>query len=137
MSSQGRSGGLGIFWNSPIKFEILGYPVYHIDCSVEDPGSEPWRMTLFYGEAQTHLRYQTWDILKGIGTLSNIPWLCIGDFNEVLRPDEQEGIGERSNAQIQDFRDVVDACMLMDIGYQGHFLTYEKKFRVGVTRGFG
>lgn len=137
MSSQGRSGGLGIFWNSPIKFEILGYPVYHIDCSVEDPGSEPWRMTLFYGEAQTHLRYQTWDILKGIGTLSNIPWLCIGDFNEVLRPDEQEGIGERSNAQIQVFRDVVDACMLMDIGYQGHFLTYEKKFRVGVTRGFG
>ena len=52
---------------------------------------------------------------------------CMGDFNEVLRPEEQEGIGERSNAQIQQFRDAVDICMLMDIGYQGQFWTFEKK----------
>lgn len=45
----------------------------------------------------------------------------------MLRPDEHEGIGERSNAQIQGFRDAVDVCMLMDIGYQGHFWTFEKK----------
>lgn len=76
VSSQGRSGGLGIFWNNPIKIEILGYSVYHIDCSVEEPDREPWRMTLFYGEARTHLRYQTWDILKGISTLSDLPWMC-------------------------------------------------------------
>ena len=53
VSSQGRSGGLGLFWNNPIKLEILGYSVYHIDCSVEKPGSDSWRMTLFYGEEQT------------------------------------------------------------------------------------
>ncbi|XP_073358198.1 uncharacterized protein [Aegilops tauschii subsp. strangulata] len=131
VSSQGRSGGLGMFWNNPIKIEILGYSVYHIDCSVEEPNTKPWRMSLFYGEAQTHLRYQTWDVLKGIGSLSNLPWICIGDFNEVLRPDEQEGIGQRSNAQIQGFRDAVDVCMLMDIGYQGRFWTYEKKVAGG------
>ena len=82
---------------------------------------------MFYGEARTHLRHQTWDVMKGISNLSELPWVCIGDFNEVLRPDEQEGVGERSNAQIQGFRDAVDICMLMDMGYQGHFWTYEKK----------
>ena len=56
-----------------------------------------------YGEAQTNLRHQTWDLLKGLATLNNLPWLCVGDFNEVLRPDEQVGVGERSNAQIQGF----------------------------------
>ena len=42
---------------------------------------------------------------------SAIPWLARGDFNEVLRPDEHEGVGERSNAQIQSFREAVAVCM--------------------------
>lgn len=103
ISSNGRSGGLGIFWNNPIKVEILGYSVYHIDCSVDEPGHDKWRASCFYGEARTHLRHQTWDTMKGIASSSDLPWVCIGDFNEVLRPEEHEGIGERSNAQIQGF----------------------------------
>ena len=127
VSSQGRSGGLGIFWNNPIKIEILGYSVYHIDCSIADPGPAPWMASCFYGEARTNLRNQTWDIMKGIANVSNLPWVCIGDFNEVLHPEEQEGIGERSNTQIQGFRDAADIFMLMDLGYIGNFWTFEKK----------
>ena len=100
IDSRGRSGGIGIFWNNEIKVEILGYSDYHVDCSVEEVGHDPWRETVVYGEAQAHLRYKTWDTLKNISTLSSLPWLCIGDFNEVLRPDEHEGVGERSNTQI-------------------------------------
>ena len=70
-------------------------------------------------------------MLKNISTLSSLPWLCIGDFNEVLRPDEQQGIGERRNAQIQGFRDAIDVCILMYIGYQGHLWTFEKKVAGG------
>ena len=57
VDSRGRSGGIGIFWNNEIKLEILGYSDYHVDCSVEEVGFEPWRATVVYGEAQTHLRY--------------------------------------------------------------------------------
>lgn len=53
-----------------------------------------------YGEATTHLRHQTCDLLKGIETLSDLRWLCMGDFNELLRPEEHEGVVDRSNAQI-------------------------------------
>ena len=94
ISSQGRSGGIGIFWNNSSNIEILGDSCYHIDAKVEEPGQEPWRITCVYGEAQTHLRYQAWDVLKGISILSELPWVCVGDFNEVLCPDEQVGIGE-------------------------------------------
>ena len=116
VSSQGRSGGLGIFWNNPIKFDILGYSCYRIDCSVVDPGKDPWRLTCVYGEAQTHLRHQTWDLMKGISFTSDLPWLCFRDFNAVLQPNEHEGAANRSNAQIQGFRDTVDICKLMDLG---------------------
>ena len=88
VDSRGRSGGLGLFWNNEIKVEILGYSPYHIDCSIVEENLNPWRMTLVYGEAQTHLRHQTWDTLKGISNLRDDPWLCIGDFNKVLRPEE-------------------------------------------------
>ena len=127
VSSDGRSGGIGLFWNNSINVEILGYSDYHLDVSVEEQYKEKWRMTCVYGEAQTHLRHQTWTTLKNISTTSSLPWLCLGDFNEVLRPEEHEGVGQRSNAQIQAFRDTIDVCMLLDLGYSGRFCTFEKK----------
>ena len=127
VSSQGRSGGLGFFWNNPIKIEILGYSVYHIDCSVEEPGSDPWRMTLFYGEAQTHLRYQAWDVLKGISTFSNLPWICIGDFNEVLDASEQFGGNVWEEWKMDGFREAVDDCRLDDLGNIGLPYTWDNR----------
>ena len=38
VSSSGRSGGLGIFWNNKIKVEILPYSQYHIDAVVTESG---------------------------------------------------------------------------------------------------
>lgn len=59
-------------------------------------------------------------------------WVCIGDFNEVLRHDEHDGVGMRSQSQIQGFRDAVDVCGLADLGFSGTRWTFEKKM-TGVT----
>ena len=120
-----------MFWNNNCKVDILGDSIYHIDARVTETGQDPWRITCIYGEAQTHLRHQTWDVLKGISTMSDLPWLYFGDFNEVLLPEEHDGAADRSNAQIQAFRDAVDVCMLMDLGYQGRPWTFEKRVAGG------
>lgn len=52
VSSSGRSGGLGIFWNNEIKIKILPYSQYHIDAIVTEVGGDPWRLTCVYGEAR-------------------------------------------------------------------------------------
>ena len=49
----------------------------------------------------------------------------------MLRSDEHQGVGQCSNAQIQAFRDAVDVCMLLDLGYKGNFWTFEKKVSGG------
>jgi exonuclease III len=59
VSSSGRSGGLGIFWNNEINIEILPYSQYHIDVVVSSPSMEPWRLTCVYGEAQVQERFKT------------------------------------------------------------------------------
>ena len=69
VSSSGRSGGLGIYWNNDTDVEILPYSQYHIDAIITENGCEPWRLTCVYGEAKTHLRFKTWDMLKYILSL--------------------------------------------------------------------
>jgi exonuclease III len=127
VSSTGRSGGLGIFWNNDIKVDCLPYSQYHIDAVVHTPLEEPWRLTCVYGEACVSERHKTWDMLKFIKAYSPLPWLCIGDFNEVLHREEHVGVNDRSNTQIQAFRETVGVCELMDLGYIGTPWTFEKK----------
>ena len=98
MSSSGRSGGLGIFWNEEIKLEIVGYSRYHIDVEIDELVDMKIRVTFVYGEAQVNERYKTWDMLRGIVGASDIPWLAIGDFNEVLHAHEHDGVGNKSQA---------------------------------------
>jgi hypothetical protein len=70
-------------------------------------------------------------MLKFIKASSPLPWLCIGDFNEVLLREEHMGVNERSNSQIEAFRDVVDTCQLRDLGFSGNPWTFEKKVTGG------
>jgi hypothetical protein len=84
ISSSGRSGGLGVFWNNEMKIDILPYSQYHLDAVVMEQGKEPWRLTVVYGEAQDNEHHKTWDMLKFIRSSNDLLWLCIGDFNKVL-----------------------------------------------------
>jgi hypothetical protein len=131
VSSSGRSGGLALFWNNDISIDILPYSQYHIDAIVTEGGNDPWRVTGVYGEAQVSERHKTWDVLKFIRSSSPLPWVCLGDFNEVLHRHEHVGMQERSQAQMAGFREVVDVCGLQDLGYQGNSWTYEKKVTGG------
>lgn len=53
VSTNGRSGGLGFFWNIKTRVEILPYSQYHIDTIIteEEGEHEPWHLTCVYGEA--------------------------------------------------------------------------------------
>jgi hypothetical protein len=127
VSSSGRIGGLGIFWNNEMKIDILPHSQYHIDSIVSEHGGSPWRLTCVYRKAQTNERFNTWDMLKHIRSSSALPWVCIGDFNEVLFRSEYEGVQERRFAQMEGFREMTDVCGLYDLGFEGRKWTYEKR----------
>ena len=89
------------FWNNSVKVEILGDSVYHIDAKIEEGRHDPWRLTRIYREAQTNLRHQAWDLLKGIATFSPLQLVCLGDFKLSATPKRTVGVANRSNTQIQ------------------------------------
>ena len=69
--------------------------------------------------------------MKRLRGESTLPWLCIGYFSEILRPEEQHGPNARDSAQIEAFREAVDVCGLANLGYRGLDWTWEKKVAGG------
>lgn len=81
------------FINKARSFKL--FPVSH-RAKIDGVGPEPWRVTLVYGEAQIPERYKTWDTIKGLAATSNLSWIALGDFNEVLNLSKHNSIGNQS-----------------------------------------
>lgn len=47
------------------------------------------------------------------------PWLCVGDFNEILEQSDKEGAAIRGESQMEGFCNVLEACQLSDLGFKG------------------
>ena len=54
--------------------------------------------------------------LKNLGSL---PWLCVGDFNEITQQAEKQGGRSWPHHQMQAFRDILDKCGFMDLDFVG------------------
>ena len=90
--SNGNSGGLAMMWKEEVKVDVKMYSHDHIDAWV-DGGLDVgwWHLIGFYGNLETVKRPESWAKLKYLkGTLS-LPWLAIGDFNEIIGLLEKEG----------------------------------------------
>ncbi|XP_058008112.1 uncharacterized protein LOC110638724 [Hevea brasiliensis] len=49
-----------------------------------------WRMPGFYGFPERNRRYLSWDLLRQLSQRSDIPWVLIGNFNDLLAAHEKE-----------------------------------------------
>ena len=55
---------------------------------------------------------------------SELPWLCAGDFNEILFEFEKEGGAPKPQSQMDKFRETLEDCGLHDLGFQGDPFTW-------------
>ncbi|PON48183.1 Endonuclease/exonuclease/phosphatase [Trema orientale] len=95
VDNEGTSGGLALFWKVTWDIEVINFSKYHIDA-----------------------------IVTGNNKV-NIPWLCKGDFNEILTWNEKMGGNYRAWTEMNKFRAALDYCHLQDIGYAGPKLTWD------------
>lgn len=57
----------------------------------------------------------------------DLPWLCAGDFNEVLAAEEHFGVNERESWQIAGFQEAVADCGFLDLGFNGLQYTWDNQ----------
>ncbi|XP_075663380.1 uncharacterized protein LOC142632953 [Castanea sativa] len=54
----------------------------------------------------------------------DLPWLYLGDFNEIVKVEEKLGGSLRRERQMTNFRAALDFCGLRDLGYVGFPFTW-------------
>ena len=81
-------------------------------------------MTGFYENSETHRRQESWDELATLNQKFQHPWLCYGDFNEILSGEEKMGGAPRPQRQMDRFCEVVNTCGFKDLGYCGPDFTW-------------
>jgi len=84
-----RGGGLALFWKREIDVHVRGISRLYIDAEVLEKDGFVWWFTGFYGEPDD--KQLSWRALRTLNASWERPWLCIGDFNEILSNYEKEG----------------------------------------------
>ena len=80
-----------LFWRSSIDISVEGSDKNHIDTIINKNKDNEWRFIGFYGEPDTQKRIESWDLLRTLKRKFQSPWLCAGDFNELVRAEEKLG----------------------------------------------
>lgn len=109
--SKGSSRGLALFWN--------------IDAEINSgDGFGRWHFTGFYENPDSSSRDESWSRLKYLSGISQLPWLVIGDFNELTGLLEKERGATRPAQQMQWFVDTLNWCGLRDLGFSSPKFTW-------------
>ena len=123
-SREGRGGGVAIMWKKDVDFSIDTYSLNHIDAIINKGKDDEWRFIGFYGEPDTRNHHISWATLRRLKSKYSLPWLFVGDFNEITRAHEKLGGRLRPSKQMEDFRDVLDECGFQDLGFSGNKFTW-------------
>jgi hypothetical protein len=125
VDSVGKSGGLALFWEEDVIIDIQNYSQRHINGIIQNQNyATPWKFTWFYEHPDVNKRQEAWSLLQFLARLTPEPWLCIGNFNEVLTQLEKWGERERPSKQTRDFQVTLEKCELSDIGFIGPKFTW-------------
>lgn len=126
VDSDGRSGGLSLGWRSELNVTLRSYLRRHIVVLiVGDSDGHSWRCTGFYRAPKEARREESGRLLCTLNDCLSVPWLVIGDFNEITYASEKRGGLPRREIQMRRFRNALSDCSLSNLGYKGHWFTWE------------
>ena len=124
VNCSGRSGGITMLWNLETCLQIKSFSKHHINAEIQMTSGKQMRCTGVYGHPEANQKNHTWTLLRRLAGLSSSPWLCFGDYNEILHPSEKSGGNDRNLNSINEFREALRDCELMDVGYTGYPFTW-------------
>jgi hypothetical protein len=124
--SDGKSGGLLMLWKKDLNVTSSTVHTNYLDIRINENSADGWRITGFYGEPSGDRKHLSWDYIRDLNSMFDLPWMIIGDFNEILSNSEKEGGNLRPQRCMQQFRDVLIQCNLSDLGFNGDMFTWRR-----------
>ena len=125
----GYAGGLWLLWNADrVEVEALARTEQEIHIEVKVQSSNlSWIFSAIYASPRSEERSILWDNLAKVAELHKLPWVMAGDFNEPLVDgDKFGGRGVSINRSLA-FKDCLDKCSMVDLGFSGPRYTWTNK----------
>ena len=72
-----------------------------------------------YGHPEDQQKCETWYLMCHLNNQASLPWVYVGDFNEILSSIEKNGELSKPLSMMQAFQSTLLHCGLVDLGYQG------------------
>ena len=95
VESEGLSEGLALWWMDDFQLDIRHKSRNMIRAVISISSFSPsWAILFVYAPPQRSLRRNFWVQIKQMALANNNPWVCIGDFNEIVLIGEKEGRAE-------------------------------------------
>nr|XP_023873993.1 uncharacterized protein LOC111986559 [Quercus suber] len=89
-----------------------------------------WLISAIYASPRSAERHILWNNLNKVVELHDMPWVIAGDFNEILTAEDKFGgkaVGVSSSLL---FKECLDNCNMIDIGFAGRWFTWTNKREV-------
>ncbi|KAF5187888.1 hypothetical protein FRX31_022525 [Thalictrum thalictroides] len=141
--SEGLSGGLRVLWKKYFQMRVVFCDSWIIHCEVRldnctwdyadaefcrDAYRKDYMMVSFvYASPHFVVRKYQWLNFYQFRPPDDVPWLTIGNFNDIVSKDEKVGGCPFNFTKSHFFIDMIDQCELCDLGFIGSFFTWQNK----------
>ncbi|CAL9014644.1 unnamed protein product [Prunus brigantina] len=88
-------------------------------------GNQWWLLTVVYANPCPGIRESLWKYFDGLARASHLPWLVLGDFNDIASADEK--CGGNLDQGGRSFIEWIDRNQLVDLGSSGAKFTWCNK----------
>lgn len=89
-----------------------------------------WLLSTMYASPRSAERHILWNNLMNVADLHNMPWVIVGDFNEPLVDGDKFGRRAVSVSRSLLFKECLDKCSMIDIGFAGPRFTWTNRMEV-------
>ena len=124
VNSIGHSGGLAMLWDSSLSCSISGFSNNHIDLIISESTGD-WRLIGYYGFPELHRQRPSWTLLRALAISSSLPWVYIGDFNDLLSPSDKKGGMAHPDGLFRGFHGALTNYSLNKLFLHGYGFTWE------------
>ena len=125
----GYAGGIWLLWvTDAVDITILSSTEQEIHASVKVcQSSLSWIISAVYASPRFREHHLLWKNLCEVAALHSMPWIIFGDFNECLSSEDKLGGQPVSMFRTQRFKECLDSCNMIDLGFHGPKFTWTNK----------
>lgn len=104
VETEGHNRGIAFMWRNKDEASLRSLSKNHIDHNITIQGWQKFRLTYLYDEPDRAKRKETWQLIRNLATTSDLPWVLIGDMNNVLSQIDKkrwENVFELAYSRVQ------------------------------------